>query len=395
MRMNRRVSIWKHVRLANGKWRYCRPVLDEKGRIIVDMVIAPGGLNEHHAEGKYCIFFRNPKPTFQPCGPKPADALAAQQRQIALFKAIEHGIVRRPQEAHTGSIEDAVTAFLQELEAKVANGSKRPKTLEAYTHDLREFQKWCADRGKRTLSRLTRLDVIQYAAWVWDQSPTKSRRTANTKFVRVNSLLKANGLALVTYKNDAPKYPKDTPVQVYSDCQVGQFFAKCNPRQRTIFKTLLMAGLRESELVFLTHDRLHLDDGYIHIDENPKYDFMPKAYQIRDVYIPPELVEMLRAIKPKAGCDLVFPTRNGTPNDKLLIMCRRIAKRAGMNPDDFWLHRWRSTYATHCLRNGLDLATLRAQMGHKDLKSIERYLRALQQEERGEKVRKVWAAKAA
>lgn len=22
MRMNRRVSIWKHVRLANGKWRY-------------------------------------------------------------------------------------------------------------------------------------------------------------------------------------------------------------------------------------------------------------------------------------------------------------------------------------------------------------------------------------
>lgn len=28
MRVNRRVSIWKHVRLADGKWRYCRPVLD-------------------------------------------------------------------------------------------------------------------------------------------------------------------------------------------------------------------------------------------------------------------------------------------------------------------------------------------------------------------------------
>lgn len=395
MRMNRRVSIWKHVRVANGKWRYCRPVLDEKGKIVADMVTVPGGLKEHHAEGEYCIFFRNPKPTFLRCGSKAADALAAQQRQIALFKAMEHGIVQRPQQSRTGSIEDAVTVFLQELEAKVANGSKRPKTLEAYRQVLREFQGWCADQGKRTLSRLTRLDVIRYAAGVREQSPTKSRRTANTKFVRVNSFLKTNGLALATYKDDAPKYPKDTPVYVYSDEQEEKFFAKCNRRQGTIFKTFQMAGLRKSELKFLTHDRLHLDKGYIRIDENPKYDFMPKAYQVRDVYIPPELAGLLRMIKPKAGCDLVFPTRNGTPNDKLLVMCRRIAKRAGLNPDDFWLHRWRSTYATHCLRNGMDLATLRDQMGHKDLKSIERYLRALQQEERGEKVRKVWAAKAA
>ncbi len=202
MRMNRRVSIWKHVRLANGKWRYCRPVLDEKGKIVADMVTVPGGLKEHHAEGEYCIFFRNPKPTFLRCGSKAADALAAQQRQIALFKAMEHGIVRRPQQSQTGSIEDAVTVFLQELEAKVANGSKRPKTLEAYRQVLREFQGWCADQVKRTLSRLTRLDVIRYAAGVREQSPTKSRRTANTKFVRVNSFLKTNGLALATYKDD-------------------------------------------------------------------------------------------------------------------------------------------------------------------------------------------------
>jgi integrase len=38
-----------------------------------------------------------------------------------------------------------------------------------------------------------------------------------------------------------------------------RFFGKCNVRQRLIFKTFLVAGLRESELVFLTFDRLHLD----------------------------------------------------------------------------------------------------------------------------------------
>lgn len=40
MGLNRKVSIWKHVRLADGKWRYCRPVLDAKGKIVADMVRA-------------------------------------------------------------------------------------------------------------------------------------------------------------------------------------------------------------------------------------------------------------------------------------------------------------------------------------------------------------------
>jgi integrase len=92
-----------------------------------------------------------------------------------------------------------------------------------------------------------------------------------------------------------------------------------------------------------------------------------------------------------AGCDLVFPTRNGTPNNKLLVMCKRIAERAGMNQDDWWLHRFRATYATYCLRQGMDIASLRDQMGHSDLKSIERYLRALDQDKRAEKVTLVWA----
>jgi integrase len=74
----------------------------------------------------------------------------------------------------------------------------------------------------------------------------------------------------------------------------------------------------------------------------------------------------------------------------MLIMCKRIAKKAGMNPDDWWLHRWRSTFATHCLREEMDIASLRDQMGHSDLKSIERYLRALDEDKRAEKVMLVW-----
>ncbi len=390
MGLNRKVSIWKHVRLADGKWRYCRPVLDAKGKIVADMVRV-NGHEERHPEGSYVISFYNPGLTWKKCGPKPADAIAIAERQRALFKPMEHGIVERPKKAQTtGTIADAVSAHLEELEAQVGNGSKRPMTYAACKQVLREFQAYCERKGKNALSQVTRLDLLNYAGWAHQQSPTKSRRTANTKFIRVNQFLKSRGISVAT-NADAPKYTKNSPVYIYTDEQLGKFFAKCSPRHRVIFKTFLMAGLRESELVFLTFDRLQLDRGVIRIDENPEYDFVPKAYQCRDVYIPPELVDELRQLKPKSGCDLVFPTRNCTPNDKLLIMSQRIAERAGMNSDDWWLHRWRSTYATHCLRQGMDIASLREQMGHADLKSIERYLRALDQDKRAEKVTLVWA----
>jgi len=59
---------------------------------------------------------------------------AAAERQRALFKALEHGIIQRDQQHANGTIGEFVTQFLLELEAKVSNGSKRPKTLDAYKH---------------------------------------------------------------------------------------------------------------------------------------------------------------------------------------------------------------------------------------------------------------------
>jgi hypothetical protein len=82
MRVNRRVSIWKHVRLADGKWRYRRPVPDAKGKIVPDMVMVKGR-EERHAEGNYVISFYNPRLTWQNCGPKRGDAVAAAERQRA------------------------------------------------------------------------------------------------------------------------------------------------------------------------------------------------------------------------------------------------------------------------------------------------------------------------
>ena len=62
---------------------------------------------------------------------------------------------------------------------------------------------------------------------------------------------------------------------------------------------------------------------------------------------------------------LVFPTKTGRPNGHMLEKCRRIVKRAKVDPNRFWLHKFRSHHATMLLRSGLDLVTVRQMLGHK------------------------------
>jgi hypothetical protein len=52
--MNRRVSVWKYVRLKNGRWRYCKPALAKNGMIRPDWVIVKGK-PEHHPEGNFYL----------------------------------------------------------------------------------------------------------------------------------------------------------------------------------------------------------------------------------------------------------------------------------------------------------------------------------------------------
>ena len=103
--------------------------------------------------------------------------------------------------------------------------------------------------------------------------------------------------------------------------------------------------------------------------DRQEYKFTPKAYQVRDVSIPPDLASLLRSWLATHNHELVFPTPfqggdHETPctrvDGHILRQCKRVAKRAGLDPERAWLHKFRSTYATLCLRKGMDLETLRA-----------------------------------
>jgi site-specific recombinase XerD len=50
-----------------------------------------------------------------------------------------------------------------------------------------------------------------------------------------------------------------------------------------------------------------------------------------------------------------------------------IAERAGADPATVWLHKWRATYCVELMREGVDLPSIQALMGHKDPETTARY----------------------
>jgi integrase/recombinase XerD len=88
---------------------------------------------------------------------------------------------------------------------------------------------------------------------------------------------------------------------------------------------------------------------------------------------------------------LIF-LRGGMPIFNFHHLCKAVAKRAGLNPDHFLLHKFRATFATWHLWAGFDLRTVQAWMGHSDLESTMRYLKPNHNEAVRAKVEATFAA---
>jgi len=117
-------------------------------------------------------------------------------------------------------------------------------------------------------------------------------------------------------------------------------------------------------------------------------------YKEREIPVPARLLKALKAWKAKADqpCNLVFPTAGCNPRLDFLDRCKAIAKRAGLNPDAFWLHKFRSTFATWAPWAGVDLRTVQQWLGHSDMESTMRYLKPSRSQQVRQKVNEIFSS---
>jgi integrase len=198
---------------------------------------------------------------------------------------------------------------------------------------------------------------------------------------------------------------------------------------RLVIDLAYMLGLREQELMYSMWSDIDWDHALFRVQakKGDGWEFMPKDKEQRELGIPAVLLKRLedhRAKQPK-DTRLILATDSGKPNTHLLRTLKRLAQKAGLNcnhcesclrsrkpvkekssnplvtkvADPFtgqeceqWeLHKFRRSFLTKMLRNGIDARTVQAFAGHSSLDVTLRYLRPASATEMQTKLNAIFA----
>jgi integrase len=316
-------------------------------------------------------------------GKDAATATARRLQKEAGLNALNNGVAVLPDGQNGNrSVAAAVTDFLDETKL-----TKKPKTLAAYTTALSYFTESCP---KLYLEDLERRDLLKFAAFLRDEKEQAPRSCWN-KFSNVMSFLKANGIRGLAKKNDWPRYTEEEP-EIYEDEELDTLFAACDAEKRLWYEFFLMTGEREQEVMYTYWSDINFKASTVRVSHKPDRGWTPKAYKEREIPIPAKLATSLKAWKAKADktCALVFPTSGCNVKMNFLDDLKAIAERAELNPEDFWLHKFRATFATRCLWAGVDLRTVQQWLGHSDMESTMRYLKPSRSQHLRDKVNEIF-----
>lgn len=381
---SREVNLTKRVQTPRGT-RYCPVVLASNGRIRPDLVLV-NGQPERHPEGAYYLEWREKGHRVRlSVGKDAQDAAARRQRKEAELHALNNGVPVLPDNGNGHpTTAAAVARFIEETEL-----TKKPKTLAAYTTALNYFTESCR---KLYLQEIERHDLLKFASFLREEKK-QSPRSVYNKFETVMTFLKANGIRGLVGKNDWPRYTEEEP-EMYEQEELDTLFKACNEEERLWFEFFLMTGMREQEVMHTYWSDVNFSAATVRVSHKPDRNWSPKAYKEREIPIPTKLVKKLKAWKAKADktCGLVFPTSGCNPKLDFLDCLKACAERAKLDKENFWLHKFRSTFATRCLWAGVDLRTVQQWLGDSDMESTMRYLKPSRSEKVREKVNEIFAS---
>jgi len=379
--MHREVNLTKRVQTPQGM-RYCAVVLSANGRVKPDAVLV-NGKPERHPEGAYYIEWHdNGKRIRLSVGKDAADASSMRLRKET---ELNNGDATVPETAANGhrSVAASVADYLEETTL-----TKKPKTLAVYTTALSYSTESC---HKLNVEDIDRKDLLKFCAFLREEKK-QSPRSVYNKFENLMSFLKAQGIRGLAGKNDWPRFTEEEP-EIYEQKELDNLFAACNAEERLWYQFFLMTGEREQEVMHTYWSDVNFAASTVRVSHKPDRGWTPKAYKEREIPIPSKLAKSLKAWKGKFAkdCNLVFPTAGCRPKLDFLDCLKTIAERAKLDPDGFWLHKFRATFATRCLWAGVDLRSVQEWLGHSDMESTMRYLKPSRSQQTRDKVNAIFA----
>jgi integrase/recombinase XerD len=266
-----------------------------------------------------------------------------------------------------------VEAFLALLGARRA-----PRTVEAYRRDLAAA---AASLG-RAVGEATASDLALYVADLRAAglaATTIARRVAALRsFFRHQMLLGARGdnpaaeLRLPRRTRRLPRTLSPAEAERLVDAAAGTTPRAL--RDSALVELLYGAGLRISEATGLEKGAVDLDGRLVRcVGKGGKERVVPIGRSATDAirrYLARGRPYLDRRHRP----ELFLNVRGGglTRAGAFLIL-RRLAAKAGLEPDRVHPHLLRHSFATHLLEGGADLRSVQEMLGHADLATTELY----------------------
>jgi integrase/recombinase XerD len=391
-----RVNLIKKIKVDNA-WRFA-PVVSEPNGRLKDKVRVNGQV-EIHVEGAYYIEWRE---RGRRCRVSVAreDAVAEARRKAVELRAIRDGLIAaqepEPEIAPKTEIGDAIDAYLRYVRMQ-----RKHRTWLTYRYTLDTLLR--AAYKKKFVEDATRDDVLDFMTFCYEKK--LGARTVYDKVVTVLQLFKKHGRSGLMERGDWPNYV-DTIRPIYEPEELHAMFKVATEDEADLLKFLLGSGYRDQENRYIEYLDLDFRHDLARVTAKPEWRFTPKNWEERTVPLPHSLMERLSKRKKRKKArphDLVFGNTKGHPDSEQDMVVKRVAERAGLNCGrcvtehgnkcaegpycmNFFLHKFRHTFATNHLRDGVDIRTVQSWLGHRDIKSTMVYLKGIRSKDAAQKV---------
>ena len=257
-----------------------------------------------------------------------------------------------------------------------------PRTIVAYQHDLDKFVEFLESANKANVSSITKVDVRQFLS---QRAKTNGAVTRARKLSSIKSLFKYLEREGIIATNpvsgiEAPKLPEKEPSYLtqteYQDLIAAVKFNAAPwylPRDLAIVILLLGTGIRLSELVGLTLDRVNLDRDNRNIKVRGKGDkerIIPLTNEVSGF-----LEQYLRK-RPDVESNHLFISRLGSELHARSVygLVKKYLGAAGIKKSRVAVHTLRHTFGASLLNSGANLVVIQELLGHKKLETTRRYL---------------------
>lgn len=256
-------------------------------------------------------------------------------------------------------------------------------TRQAYERDLRLFCKALGFKNSDALVNVSREQITGYMMQLKEKglaAATIARKLAAIKafyrFMTAEGYMDANPAEVVEAGTKGIKLPhvlsEDEVVRLLNqpDITTAEGF-----RDRTMLEVLYATGMRVSELINLTLERVDLNMKYIiAFGKGSKERIVPLGSVAAEF-----LQQYLEKVRPKlthAGrnTNIVFLAFGGheLTRQRFWQIIRAYGRKANINKA-LTPHILRHSFATHLLDNGADLRSVQELLGHSDISTTQIY----------------------